>query len=256
MTDNNSANQSSVGTLTRTVKRSEIVEHLTNFRRDVDRYIHALPGILLGVPCAHVIQAAMTLVWHLDQTKAALIDAMVREGLNPVGEGDLAVGHHRSQSNSNDANRVPYHAYTGHAGHHVFTGHSHVTHAHTVPTTATTPLTTQAVQYHNFETARPQPVGRAAAPTPAARLYLSTGEQVVPDRPVRSVEVSQHYADPYANRYPGFRDPSVSQVTDISRYQSTPVPSQSNQYYPMDSSTSQTNSAAPSVAGQYQNNAQ
>ena len=89
MTDNNSMTNSvsqSTGTLVHTVRRSEIIQHLTNFRVEVDKAIHALPGILMGVSCAGVIQASIHLNWHIEHLRGNLIEAMLRDGYNPLGE--------------------------------------------------------------------------------------------------------------------------------------------------------------------------
>ena len=69
-----------------------MVDHLNNFRRDIDRYIHAMPGVLLGVSCADVIQVAMSLNWYIDNLKGALIEAMLAEGLSPVRDSDAISG--------------------------------------------------------------------------------------------------------------------------------------------------------------------
>ena len=93
MTDHNSQTRdtqiSSVGTLDRTVRRSEIVEHLTNFRISVDKAIHALPGVMLGVSCANVIQSSMNLTWHIEHLRGSLIEAMMREGYNPLSSENV-----------------------------------------------------------------------------------------------------------------------------------------------------------------------
>lgn len=72
--------------LSRTVRRSEIIAHLNNFRVNVDKAIHALPGVILGVSCANVIQASIHLTWLIEQLKGALIEAMLRERINPFGD--------------------------------------------------------------------------------------------------------------------------------------------------------------------------
>lgn len=69
-----------------------MVDHLNNFRRDIDRYVHAMPGVLLGVSCADVIQVAMSLQWYIDNLKGALIEAMLAEGLSPVRDSDAISG--------------------------------------------------------------------------------------------------------------------------------------------------------------------
>ena len=102
MTDNNSDTSSvqSQGSLVRTVRRAEIVEHLTDFRMNVDRAIHALPGVLLGVSCAGVIQASMHLTWHIEHLRGSLIEAMLREGYNPINNSENGNRVNASQPNS------------------------------------------------------------------------------------------------------------------------------------------------------------
>ena len=78
--------------LTRTLRRHELVDHLNNFHRDVNRYIHAMPGVIMGVPCTDVIQAAMSLNWYIAQLKANLIEVMFQEGLSPVRDDEAISG--------------------------------------------------------------------------------------------------------------------------------------------------------------------
>ncbi len=109
MTDQNSTVSSPthpIGTLTHTVRRSEIIEHLTNFRIEIDRAIHALPGILLGVSCAGVIQASIHLNWHIEHLRGSLIEAMLREGYNPLGisERDRRPSQSLSESTTTHSN--------------------------------------------------------------------------------------------------------------------------------------------------------
>ena len=89
MTDSNSDINSPTPSLNRTVRRSEIINHLTNFRVEVDRAIHALPGVMLGVSFAGIIQAALHLTSHIEHVRGHLVAAMLREGYNPLGEGDI-----------------------------------------------------------------------------------------------------------------------------------------------------------------------
>ena len=72
------------GNLTRTIRSHEIINHLTNFRVAVDKAIHALPGVLHGVSCTGVIQASMNLTWHIEHLRGTLIEAMLRDGLDPL----------------------------------------------------------------------------------------------------------------------------------------------------------------------------
>jgi hypothetical protein len=93
-----------IGTLTHTVRRAEIIEHLTNFRIEVDRAIHALPGILMGVSCAGVIQASIHLNWHIEHLRGNLIETMLREGYNPLRDG--TVGMRPSQQISDEPSQA------------------------------------------------------------------------------------------------------------------------------------------------------
>lgn len=66
--------------------RHDIINHLNNFHREVNRYIHTLPGIILNIPTTNVIQASMTLNWYIECLKNSLIDVMLKEGIGPHGD--------------------------------------------------------------------------------------------------------------------------------------------------------------------------
>jgi hypothetical protein len=85
MANNVNQNTSSdYGNLTRTIRSQEIIDHLTNFRVAVDKAMHVLPGVLLGVSCTGVIQASMNLTWHIEQLRGTLIEALIKGGHDPL----------------------------------------------------------------------------------------------------------------------------------------------------------------------------
>jgi hypothetical protein len=75
--------------LHRTVRGTELVEHLDNFRRVVDRYHHVMPSIILGVPCGHVINMAIDLTIQIETLKEKLVQAMLDEGIDPYKKADF-----------------------------------------------------------------------------------------------------------------------------------------------------------------------
>ena len=240
MSDNADASRPT-GRLIRTVNRTEIIEHLTNMRVDIDKSIHALPGILLGVSCASVIQTAMALVWHIDVLKGALVEAMLREGLNPFGEGEASgstIRPRRAAGAGSRADYPPLQRTGGHTIHH-----------------PTVQLANPTVNAHvAYDQSRTQTMGPPANQT-SSRSYPSTGEQIVPDRPPGTINISQHYADPYALNYVGFRDPSASTITDTGRYVTTSVASVNSQgYYSVDTVDTPSNAAPPGTPAHYQSN--
>ena len=78
--------------LHRTLRRHELIDHLNNFNRDINRYIHVMPGVVLGVPCSDVIQAAIQLNYYISILKGNLIETMLREGLSPVRDSEAISG--------------------------------------------------------------------------------------------------------------------------------------------------------------------
>jgi hypothetical protein len=96
-----------LGNLTRTVKRHEIIDHLRQFRQDIDGYIYTLPGIIMGIPCTDVINMSLNLTRHIELLKGALIEAMLREGLSPYREGDLSTAMVAHSLNSGAQGQVP-----------------------------------------------------------------------------------------------------------------------------------------------------
>lgn len=71
-----------------TIRRTDMIALLTNLRAEIDRSIHNMPGVLLGVSFASVIQAAMHLNWQIEYLKGSLIETMVHERHNPFPDGE------------------------------------------------------------------------------------------------------------------------------------------------------------------------
>jgi hypothetical protein len=71
-----------------TIRRTDMIALLTNLRTEVDRAIHNMPGVLLGVSFANVIQSAMHLNWSIEYLKGSLIETMVHERHNPFPDGE------------------------------------------------------------------------------------------------------------------------------------------------------------------------
>lgn len=72
-----------------TIRRTDMIALLTNLRTEVDRAIHNMPGVLLGVSFASVIQASMHLNWQIEYLKGSLIETMVHERHNPFPESEV-----------------------------------------------------------------------------------------------------------------------------------------------------------------------
>jgi hypothetical protein len=70
------------------MKRSEVVGRLNEFRRDIDKYIYALPSTMLGVQFTEVISMSVELTRQIDMLRGALIEAMLQEGLSVHSETD------------------------------------------------------------------------------------------------------------------------------------------------------------------------
>ena len=239
MSNNHTDTNQTVGKLTHTVRRTEIIEHLTNFRCEVDKSIHALPGIMLGVSCASVIQTSMALIWHIDVLKGALIEAMLREGLNPLGDGNVTNETTRPRQPATTGSRTDYPPLQRANGHTLL--HSSVR------------IADPAVNSHvAYDPARSQVTIQAVTQPPAARYYHSTGEQVVPDRPPGNVTVTPHYTDPYATNYSGYGDQSVPSNADLSRYRPTPASSTySHDYHTVDATSTPSTSVQSGASTHY-----
>lgn len=72
------------------IRRTDMIALLTNLRTEVDRAIHNMPGVLLGVSFASVIQASMHLNWQIEYLKGSLIETMVHERHNPFPESEVS----------------------------------------------------------------------------------------------------------------------------------------------------------------------
>ena len=51
---------------------SDMMNHLVNFRNEVSMNIHAMPGILRGVPCHQVVESSVELMDTIDRLKKSL----------------------------------------------------------------------------------------------------------------------------------------------------------------------------------------
>lgn len=88
------------------VQKHELLEHLGNFQRDVNRYMHSLPAIVLDVPSSSLISSAMALNWNIECFKNTLADAIIKEGLD--GRQDFTLSNAPVQQNHppNSINRL------------------------------------------------------------------------------------------------------------------------------------------------------
>jgi hypothetical protein len=169
------------------VDKTEILAHLSAFRRDIDRSIHALPGIVSGVSCANVIQISMSLIWHIDGLKAALVDAMLKEGIS-IGE------------NGNNEPSVPqYNPIT--VVHKITPTPYERQYEHQNPVD---PLitNTREGQHHIYEAIKPVPIGRPIAPAPVVHSNYFYNEHVT-NNSRQNANPSQHYSNSYDMRYHG-----------------------------------------------------
>ncbi len=72
-----------------TVRRSDMIRLLTNLQIEIERTIHNVPGVLLGVSFASVIQASIHLNWQIEYLKGSLIETIVRERRNSFHNGEI-----------------------------------------------------------------------------------------------------------------------------------------------------------------------
>ena len=74
--------------LTRTVRRQDVLTHLNEFRRDIDKYVNALPGVMIGIPFTEVIHMSLNLSRQIEILRGALIEGMLQQGLSPHRDAD------------------------------------------------------------------------------------------------------------------------------------------------------------------------
>jgi hypothetical protein len=168
------------------VGKNEILAHLTAYRKEVDRAIHSLPGILSGVSCANVIQISMSLIWHIDGLKAALVDALLKEGYHGGNRQNIGpTTQHNPMTVVHKPNHTTYDRQ----------------YEHTVPVTGPITADPRDGQHHIYEAIKPLPMDRPIAPTPVIPSNYGYRENDTHNSQIANM--SRYYSDPYDNQYNG-----------------------------------------------------